>query len=142
MGVVGLVDVVFCMPVEAKASSGPALERRVRGLQAVEDVTAELQRLLPACLPPPVLRYARLQQRMTQCIHAALAKRAREASQMVSSLLDIELAYLNTSHPDFVGGTPPLRAPRVVSHFARFPTLLVPCNALLPSSSRLAHSSK
>jgi hypothetical protein len=31
MGVVGLVDVVFCMPVEAKASSGPALERRVRG---------------------------------------------------------------------------------------------------------------
>ena len=82
---------------------------RTHCLNAVELVLAEMQRLLPACLPPAVLRYAALQARMQQCGHSALQRRERKASEMVNNLIDIELAYLNTSHPDFVGGGTAMR---------------------------------
>ena len=82
---------------------------RTHCLNAVEMVLAELQRLLPACLPPAVLRYQVLQSRMQQCGHRALQRRERKASEMVNNLIDIELAYLNTSHPDFVGGGTAMR---------------------------------
>ena len=36
---------------------------------------------------------------------ALLARRAQPTSEMVHNLISIELAYLNTSHPDFVGGS-------------------------------------
>ena len=71
----------------------------------VELVLSELQRLLPACLPPQVHRFHALEQRMLQCGQALLAKHAQPTSEMVSNLIAIELAYLNTSHPDFVGGS-------------------------------------
>ena len=78
-------------------------------LDAVVQVLDEMRRLLPACLPPAVLRYAALQARMQQCGHEALQRRERKASEMVNHLVDIELAYLNTSHPDFVGGGTAMR---------------------------------
>ena len=78
-------------------------------VQAVDDVLGEMQRLIPACLPQAVLRYANLQARMQQCTYKALQHRERTATEMVNNLLEIELAYLNTSHPDFVGGGTAMR---------------------------------
>ena len=78
-------------------------------LAAVDDVLGEMQRLIPACLPQAVLRYANLQARMQQCTYKALQRRERTATEMVNNLLEIELAYLNTSHPDFVGGGTAMR---------------------------------
>ena len=72
-------------------------------------VMIELLRLLPACLPQQATRYAALQARMQRCGEQALARREKETLRMVSSLIDIELAHLNTSHPDFVGGSQAMR---------------------------------
>ena len=36
---------------------------------------------------------------------ALLSRHATPTREMVDNLLNIELAYLNTSHPDFVGGS-------------------------------------
>ena len=74
-------------------------------VQAVQTTLSEMQRLLPACLPPQVHRFHALEQRMLQCGQALLAKHALPTGEMVSNLIAIELAYLNTSHPDFVGGS-------------------------------------
>lgn len=87
-------------------------------LQAVQLVLAEMQRLLPACLPPPVLRYASLQARMRSCCQQALVRFAKKATEMVDNLIDIELAYLNTAHPDFVGGSTAMRYVAVQLHAA------------------------
>ena len=78
-------------------------------LHAVELVLDEMKRLLPTCLPSSAARYAALQSRMQMCAAAALSRRAKQASEMVGSLVAIELAYLNTSHPDFVGGSTAMR---------------------------------
>ena len=43
-------------------------------LHAVEMVLGEMQRLLPACLPAAVMRYAALQSKMTGCAHRALGR--------------------------------------------------------------------
>ena len=39
----------------------------------------------------------------------ALSRREQKTLQMVNSLVDIELAHLNTSHPDFIGGSEAMR---------------------------------
>ena len=78
-------------------------------LQAVEQVLGEMQTLLPVSLPQQVTRYAHLHARMQQCAHRLLSRREAATSEMVNHLLDIELAYLNTSHPDFVGGGTAMR---------------------------------
>ena len=78
-------------------------------LQAVELVLAELQRLLPACMPPQVQRYAALHDKLHAGGRRALARRQQRATEMVNSLIDMELAYLNTAHPDFVGGSQAMR---------------------------------
>ena len=54
-------------------------------LKAVELVLAEMVRLLPACLPPPVSRYAALQLRIQACGERSLSRREQKAAEMVSS---------------------------------------------------------
>ncbi|KAL1521567.1 hypothetical protein AB1Y20_021226 [Prymnesium parvum] len=78
-------------------------------LQAVEKVMVELLRLVPACLPAQVTRYERLRVRMQVVAEEALSRREKQTLKMVNSLVDIELAYLNTSHPDFIGGSEAMR---------------------------------
>jgi len=74
-------------------------------VHAVDAVAAELGRMLPSCLPPQLQRFAVLRGRMQLCAQGLLARCAAPASEMVGNLLAIEGAYLNTSHPDFLGGT-------------------------------------
>jgi len=78
-------------------------------LQAVERVMVELLRLLPACLPPQVQRFEVLSRKMRRCGELALERREKATLSMVNSLVDIELAHLNTAHPDFMGGNQAMR---------------------------------
>ena len=74
-------------------------------VQAVQTTLAEMQRLLQPTLPVQSMRFEALQARMLQVGQALLARHAQPTSEMVHNLISIELAYLNTSHPDFVGGS-------------------------------------
>jgi dynamin 1-like protein len=68
----------------------------------VERVLGELQRLLPICMPGAVARFPALHERILRCGRRLLDARAAPTNDMVSNLIDIELAYLNTAHPDFL----------------------------------------
>lgn len=78
-------------------------------MQVVEQVLSELQRMLPTCLPSQVARFATLRDRVLSCAEEQLHKFSAPTSKMVGSLIDMELAYLNTGHPDFIGGKQAMR---------------------------------
>ena len=74
-------------------------------VQAVQTTLAEMQKLLHPTLPVQSMRFQALQARMLQVGQGLLARHALPTGEMVNNLISIELAYLNTSHPDFVGGS-------------------------------------
>jgi dynamin 1-like protein len=49
------------------------------------------------------LRYPRLHQRLVEVVSELLRERLSPTSSYVESLIQIERAYINTNHPDFLG---------------------------------------
>ena len=76
-------------------------------LQCVELVYEELQRIIQYCLSSirDFQRFPILRERMNRVVMGLLRQRLPVTNQMVNSLISIELSYINTNHPDFVGGT-------------------------------------
>ena len=76
-------------------------------LQCVELVYEELQRIIQYCLGHirDVQRFPALRERINTVVMKLLRERLPVTNVMVDSLISIELAYINTNHPDFVGGT-------------------------------------
>ena len=76
-------------------------------LQCVELVYEELQRIIQYCLSQirDFQRFPVLRDRMNQVVMSLLRQRLPVTNAMVENLISIELAYINTNHPDFVGGT-------------------------------------
>lgn len=76
-------------------------------LQCVELVYEELQRIIQYCLGHirDVHRFPVLRERINMVVMKLLRERLPITNGMVDSLIAIELAYINTNHPDFVGGT-------------------------------------
>ena len=76
-------------------------------LQCVELVYEELQRIIQYCLSSirDFQRFPTLRERMNSVVMGLLRERLPLTNQMVENLIRIELAYINTNHPDFVGGT-------------------------------------
>ena len=76
-------------------------------LQCVELVYEELQRIIQYCLSHirDFQRFPTLRERMNSVVMGLLRQRLPVTNQMVDSLISIELSYINTNHPDFVGGT-------------------------------------
>ena len=76
-------------------------------LQCVELVYEELQRIIQYCLSHirDFQRFPTLRDRMNNVVMGLLRQRLPVTNQMVDSLISIELSYINTNHPDFVGGT-------------------------------------
>ncbi len=76
-------------------------------LQCVELVYEELQRIIQYCLNHirDVQRFPVLRERINMVVMKILRDRLPITNEMVDSLIAIELAYINTNHPDFVGGT-------------------------------------
>jgi len=75
------------------------------GVQCVDLVYEELQRIAAQSEPGELTRFPILRERMVDVV-SSLLKRAMGPTQiMVQNLVKIELAYINTSHPDFIGGS-------------------------------------
>jgi len=52
-----------------------------------------------------MIRFSVLRERIIECVTELLRQRLRPAKDMVVSLIQLELAYINTNHPDFIGGS-------------------------------------
>lgn len=76
-------------------------------LMCVDLVYEELQRIIQYCLSrlKDFQRFPTLREQMTNVVMSLIRRRLPITNQMVEDLIAIEVAYINTNHPDFVGGT-------------------------------------
>ncbi|XP_062527843.1 dynamin-1-like protein isoform X12 [Bombyx mori] len=73
-------------------------------LRCVELVHEEMQRIVQHCgteVQQEMLRFPRLHQRIVDVVTQLLRTRLPPTNSMVENLVAIELAYINTKHPDF-----------------------------------------
>ncbi|KAM3968191.1 dynamin related protein 1 isoform 2-T2 [Aphomia sociella] len=73
-------------------------------LRCVELVHEEMQRIVQHCgteVQQEMLRFPRLHQRIVDVVTQLLRTRLPATNAMVENLVAVELAYINTKHPDF-----------------------------------------
>ncbi|XP_002129967.3 dynamin-1-like protein [Ciona intestinalis] len=70
-------------------------------LRCVELVHEELQRIVQNCGGQEIVRFMNLRESIVEVVTQLLRKRLPVTNNMVSHLVAIELAYINTKHPDF-----------------------------------------
>jgi dynamin 1-like protein len=75
------------------------------GIQCVDLVYEELQRIAAQSEPSELTRFPFLRDRMLEVVQNLLRRAVNPTQLMVSNLVKIELSYINTSHPDFIGGS-------------------------------------
>eukprot|EP01102_Stenamoeba_stenopodia_P021446 TRINITY_DN8644_c0_g1_i1.p1 TRINITY_DN8644_c0_g1~~TRINITY_DN8644_c0_g1_i1.p1 ORF type:complete len:754 (-),score=182.83 TRINITY_DN8644_c0_g1_i1:121-2382(-) len=73
-------------------------------LQCVELVFDELQRIVSQLESKELLRFQVLRERVVEVVNTLLHKCRSPTKAMITNLIMVELAYINTNHPDFVGG--------------------------------------
>jgi len=69
--------------------------------QCVELVRNELNRITESSGSLELSRYPFLRQQINEAIQKMLKERLKPTHEMVLNLINIEVAYINTSHPDF-----------------------------------------
>jgi len=75
-------------------------------VQCAERVFEELRRVaLQAEQVSELVRFPALRERAMKCVLDLLKRRVEPTIEMISNLIKIELAYINTNHPDFLGGS-------------------------------------
>merc|ERR1719334_2820806 len=83
------------------------VKRQIRRLEepsqrCVELVHEEMQRIVQHCgTQQEMLRFPKLHERIVDVVTALLRRRLPVTNQMVENLVAVELAYINTKHPDF-----------------------------------------
>ncbi|EME30418.1 Dynamin-related protein 3B [Galdieria sulphuraria] len=70
----------------------------------VDLVYNELQRLAVALDHDDLARFERLESRLGEVTGDLLRRLKEPTSQVVADLVDMEISYINTRHPDFIGG--------------------------------------
>ncbi|XP_064485062.1 dynamin-1-like protein isoform X2 [Ornithodoros turicata] len=73
-------------------------------LRCVELVHEEMQRIIQHCgteVQQEMLRFPKLHERIVDVVTHLLRRRLPATNQMVENMVSIELAYINTKHPDF-----------------------------------------
>lgn len=76
------------------------------GLQCVELVFDEMQRVMSQCeISMDLSRFGGLRDRVVEVVNNMLRASLGPTQQMINNLIQIELAFINTSHPDFIGGS-------------------------------------
>ena len=75
------------------------------GLQCVDLVYQELTRMARTCEPKTLSKYPNLKEVLYNVVNSLLQNAVQPTQLMVSNLIKIEMAYINTSHPDFIGGS-------------------------------------
>lgn len=74
------------------------------GLDCLDKVQEEMQRMVQQSETIDLTRFPDLRDRTFEIVSHLLRNCMLPAQKMISNLIAIELAYINTSHPDFVGG--------------------------------------
>lgn len=72
--------------------------------RCVELVYEELMKICHSCGGSELARYPRLQMRLIEVISELLRERLSPTSSYVENLIAIQRAYINTNHPNFLGG--------------------------------------
>ncbi|CAI5745459.1 unnamed protein product [Peronospora destructor] len=75
------------------------------GLQCVDLVFDELQRVTSQCETIELTRFPELRDRVMEVVNGMLRGSLIPTQAMIQNLIRIELAYVNTNHPDFIGGS-------------------------------------
>ncbi|KAJ3655690.1 hypothetical protein Zmor_014811 [Zophobas morio] len=73
-------------------------------LRCVELIHEEMQRIIQHCgseVQQEMLRFPKLYEKIVDVVTQLLRRRLPTTNQMVENLVQIELAYINTKHPDF-----------------------------------------
>lgn len=73
-------------------------------MQCVQLVFEELRRIVVEIEMPELLRFQSLRKRINEEMLALLIDCVKPTNQMVKNLIILQDAYINTYHPDFVGG--------------------------------------
>ncbi|CAG8546416.1 11428_t:CDS:10 [Acaulospora colombiana] len=73
-------------------------------LRCVELVYEELMKICHNCGGQELSRYPRLHAKLLEVVSDLLRERLTPTSSYVESLINIQRAYINTNHPDFIGG--------------------------------------
>jgi dynamin 1-like protein len=73
--------------------------------QCVDLVYDELQRVASQCETSDIKRFEQLRDSIIDVVNQLLRERLVPTQRMISDLVRIELAHINTSHPDFIGGS-------------------------------------
>jgi hypothetical protein len=66
-------------------------------------VHGELLRILSNLETKEMLRFRRLREKILEVSTGSLKKSLKETNRMVDTLIKLELSWINTNHPDFVG---------------------------------------
>ena len=76
-------------------------------LDAVDMVHAELVRTCAQCeqLMGGLSRFPVLRERLMRCVYELLRGRVEPCKAVITNYVACELSYINTSHPDFIGGS-------------------------------------
>ncbi|CAD8126124.1 unnamed protein product [Paramecium sonneborni] len=77
---------------------------RMPSIECSHIVFEELRRVINQISIPEIERFDTLANRISEVIENLLNKCLRQTEEIISNLIDIELGYINTSHPDFVSG--------------------------------------
>jgi dynamin 1-like protein len=72
-------------------------------LNCVDRVYDELQRIITQLEIKELQRFAVLRDRLVEAVHELLNRLRKPTKTMINNLINIELSYINTNHPDFVG---------------------------------------
>lgn len=75
------------------------------GLQCADLVFDEMQRIAAQCEGTDLTRFPTLKDAVIEVVHGVLRQCMEPTQSMISNLIRLELAYINTSHPDFIGGS-------------------------------------
>merc|ERR1719235_3116578 len=78
-------------------------------LQCAELVFEELQRVVQLAEVPEFRRFVNLREQIFGVCNSILRNCLEPARKMIKDLIQMELAYINTSHPDFIGGAAAMR---------------------------------
>ncbi|KAG9284663.1 hypothetical protein G9A89_004705 [Geosiphon pyriformis] len=73
-------------------------------LRCVELVYEELMKICHSCGSKELNQFPRLHSKLLEVVSDLLRERLLPTSEYVESLISIQRAYINTNHPDFIGG--------------------------------------
>jgi len=74
-------------------------------LQCAEQVNEELHRVIMHCELAEMQRFTLLRDKMFEVVKVVLRRCLKPTKELISNLIRCELAYINTNHPDFIGGS-------------------------------------